>query len=145
MLFRSDCGKYINMSQPSQCSYNIIMATEVIGLSHMEREIVANIVRFNSGSILPFEELAAASLLERSEYITIIKLTAILRLANAMDRSHKQKIKDIKVNIKDNHTMQILVDTTEDLTLEQALFPEKAELFEEVYSLRPVLKAKRLG
>ena len=140
-----DCGKYINMSQPSQCSYNIIMATEVIGLSHMEREIVANIVRFNSGSILPFEELAAASLLERSEYITIIKLTAILRLANAMDRSHKQKIKDIKVNIKDNHTMQILVDTTEDLTLEQALFPEKAELFEEVYSLRPVLKAKRLG
>ena len=140
-----DCGKYINMSQPSQCSYNIIMATEVIGLSHMEREIVANIVRFNSGSILPFEELAAASLLERSEYITIIKLTAILRLANAMDRSHKQKIRDIKVNVKDNHTMQILVDTTEDLTLEQALFPEKAELFEEVYSLRPVLKAKRLG
>ena len=42
-----------------------------------------------------------------------------------MDRSHKQKIKDIKVNIKDNHTMQILVDTTEDLTLEQALFPER--------------------
>lgn len=62
-----------------------------------------------------------------------------------MDRSHKQKIRDIKVNVKDNHTMQILVDTTEDLTLEQALFPEKAELFEEVYSLRPVLKAKRLG
>lgn len=140
-----DCGKYINMSQSAQCSYDIIMATEVIGLSHMEREIVANIVRFNSGSVVPFEELAVSSLLERSEYITIMKLTAILRLANGLDRSHKQKIKEIKVNIKDHHTMQILVDTTEDLTLEQAMLPEKAELFEEVYSLKPVLKAKKLN
>ncbi len=140
-----DCGKYINMSQSAECSYNIIMATEIIGLSHMEREILANIIRFNSGNVMPFEELAISSLLERTEYMTIIKLTAILRLANALDRSHKQKIREIKVNVKDNHVMQILVDTTEDLTLEQALFQEKAELFEEVYSLKPVLKAKKLG
>ena len=108
-----DCGKYINMSRSSECSYNIIMATEMIGLSHLERELVA-------------------------------KLTAILRVANALDRSHRQKIREIKVTLKDNHTMQILVDTTEDLTLEQALFGEKAEFFEEVYSIRPVLKAKRM-
>lgn len=140
-----DCGKYINMSQSSQCSYDIIMATEVIGLSHMEREIVANIVRFNSGRVVPFEELAVCSLLERSEYITIVKLTAILRLANALDRSHRQKIRDIKINVKADHTMQILADTTEDLTLEQAMLPEKTMLFEEVYSLKPILKVKRLG
>lgn len=140
-----DCGKYINMAQSSECSYNIIMATEIIGLSHEEREMVANIVRFNSGSILSFEELAGNSTLERSEYMTIAKLTAILRVANALDRSHKQKIKDIRVNLKDNHTMQILVDTAEDLTLEHALFNEKAEFFQEVYSIRPILKAKRLG
>ena len=133
------------MSQSAECSYNIIMATEVIGLSHMEREILANIVRFNSGNVMPFEELAVSSLLERTEYMTIIKLTAILRMANALDRSHKQKIKEIKVNIKDNHTIQIVVDSPEDLTLEQALFKEKTELFEEVYSLKPILKAKKSG
>ena len=138
-----DCGKYINMSHSSECSYNIIMATEIIGLSHMEREIVANIVQFNSGRLKPFEELVGSTLLERSEYITIVKLTAILRIANAMDRSHKQKIKNIRVNVKDHHTMQILVDTAEDLTLEQAMFQEKAEFFEEVYSLRPILKVKK--
>lgn len=140
-----DCGKYINMAQSSECSYNIIMATEIIGLSHAEREMVANIVRFNSGNVVDFEELAAGSTLGRKEYMTIIKLTAILRVANALDRSHKQKIKDIRVTLKDNHTIQILVDTTEDLTLEQALFGEKAVLFEEVYSMKPILKAKRLG
>lgn len=46
--------------------------------------------------------------------------------------------------MKGSHTMQIVVDTSEDLTLEQALFKEKAEFFEEVYSIRPELKAKRL-
>ena len=140
-----DCGKYINMAQSSECSYNIIMATEIIGLSHVEREIVANVIRFNSGDILPFEELAVSSILDRNEYMTIVKLTAILRVANALDRSHKQKIKDIRINLKDNHTMQILVDTTEDLTLEQALFMEKSEFFEEVFSIRPILKAKKLN
>ena len=37
-----------------------------------------------------------------------------------------------KVTLKDNHTMQILVDTTEDLTLEQALFGEKAEFLSQL-------------
>ena len=38
----------------------------------------------------------------------------------------------------------VMAAETEDLTLEQALFGEKAEFFEEVYSIRPVLKAKRM-
>ena len=42
-----DCGKYISMTNLGECSYSIIMATEIIGLSHMEREIVANVVKFN--------------------------------------------------------------------------------------------------
>ena len=139
-----DCGKYINMALSSECSYNIIMATEIIGLSHREREIVANVVRFNSGPVLGFEELASGSTLEQADYMTIVKLTAILRVANALDRSHKQKIKEVRVSWKDPHTMQIFVDTLEDLTLEQALFHEKAEFFESVFSIRPVLKAKRV-
>ncbi len=42
-----DCGKYISMVNIGENSYNIIMATEIIGLSHMERMLVANIVRYN--------------------------------------------------------------------------------------------------
>lgn len=39
-----DCGKFISMKNPSQCAYYIIMATEIIGLSHSERTIIANVV-----------------------------------------------------------------------------------------------------
>ncbi len=138
-----DCGSYINMAQSSECSYNIIMATEIIGISDREREMIANIVRFNSGDILSFEEVAKGSLLVQAEYVKIAKLTAILRVANALDRSHQQKIKDIRISFRDDHTMNIGVSTLEDLTLEQALFREKTEFFEKVYSIRPVLKIKK--
>ena len=34
-----DCGKFINMTNVGDCSYGIIINTEIIGLSHMEREM----------------------------------------------------------------------------------------------------------
>ncbi len=42
-----DCGKYITMTNMGEASYEIVMSTEIIGLSHAEREIVANVVRYN--------------------------------------------------------------------------------------------------
>ena len=41
------CGKFISIRNSNECSYNIIMSTEIIGLSHLEREIIANVVRYN--------------------------------------------------------------------------------------------------
>ena len=73
----------------------------------------------------------------------IEKLTAILKLANGLDRSHKQKFKDIKVGLKD-HDLIITVNTNEDITLEKGLLLERSDFFEEVFSIRPVIKQKRM-
>lgn len=137
-----DCGKYISMSHAAECSYSIIMATEIIGLSHAEREIVANIVRYNSLDIVSFEEFASDSSLDREQYMKVCKLAAILRVSNAMDRSHKQKIKEIRVTLKETK-MILTVDSMEDITLEQGLLQEKAEFFEDVFGVTPVLRRKK--
>ena len=137
-----DCGKFISMSHSAECSYNIIMASEIIGLSHAEREIVANIVRYNSLDVPSFEEFSVSSALNREQYIKVCKLAAILRISNAMDRSHKQKIQEIRVNLKDTK-MILTVDTLEDITLEQGLLREKAEFFEDVFGITPVLRRKK--
>ena len=76
------------------------------------------------------------------EYLTVAKLAAILRVVNALDRSHRQKFTGIKVALKDKELV-ITVETTEDISLERGLFAEKAEFFEEVYSIRPVLRQKK--
>lgn len=132
-----DCGKYISMTQPGECSYNIIMATEIIGLSHNEREIVANVVRYNTRE---FDYKSGTDkTMSNTMYLTVAKLTAILRIANAMDRSHRQKLKKMKVFLKQEELV-IQVETLEDISLELALFSQKADFFEEVYGVRPVLK-----
>ena len=134
-----DCGKYIAMTEIGERSYDIIMATEIIGLSHREREIVANIVRFNhSDFVYPGAYGETAGLLDKNSYIKIAKLTAILRVANSLDRSHKQKMKEIKAAC-DGKELLLKVDTPQTFLLEEAFFPEAAEFFEEIYSIKPVI------
>lgn len=138
-----DCGKYISMLYLGECSYEIIMSTEIIGLSHREREIVANVVKYNHMDFDYEKERSEGGTMDVSEYLTIAKLTAILRIANALDRSHKQKCKDSRVTLKDDKLV-ITVNTAEDITLEKGLFDMRADFFEEVYSIRPVIRQKRI-
>lgn len=137
-----DCGKYISLMNLGECSYQIIMATEIIGLSHREREIIANIVKFNHCDFQSYDEICRGSSLDKEAYLIIAKLTAILKIANGLDRSHKQKFKDVKMTLNKNELI-LSVDTLEDITLEKGLFDHRASFFEEVYSIRPIIKQKR--
>ena len=138
-----DCGKYISMVNIGESSYNIIMATEIIGLSHMEREIVANIVRFNHSPFYYYGELKrSGTSLDREAYLIVAKLTAILRIANSLDRSHKQKLKGVKARLQDNQLI-LTVDTLEDITLEKGFFEARAGFFQEVFSVQPLLRQKK--
>ena len=91
---------------------------------------------------LPQYDKLAYKISEES-YITVAKLSAILRVANALDQSHKQKFKNTKVSLKDKE-LTILVESFEDISLEQALFETKTQYFENVFSIKPVLKEKRI-
>ena len=71
----------------------------------------------------------------------IAKLVAILRIANAMDRSHKQKASAYMITLKEKQLI-ITIDTLYDLALERGLFDDKADFFTKVYGVTPVLKQK---
>jgi len=138
-----DCGKYISLGNLGECSYNIILYTEIIGLSHVEREIVANVVKFNHMQFDYYEIISTNSELDKEAYLIIAKLTAILKLANGLDRSQKQKFKDIRVTLKE-HELIIAVNTNEDITLEKGMLKARANFFEEVYSIQPVIRQKKV-
>ena len=138
-----DCGKYISLLNVGEASYDIIMATEMIGLSHMEREIVANVVRFNHSDFVYYGQAQERPMgLDKASYLTVAKLTAILRLANSLDRSHKQKMKGVKAVLQENELI-LKVDTQEDITLEKGFFQTSTEFFKEVYSITPVIRQKK--
>ena len=136
-----DCGKYISLVNLGECSYNIIISTEIIGLSHMEREIVANVVKYNHMDFDYWQVMGGNSTIDRDAYLTIAKLTAILKVANGLDRSHKQKFKDVKAVLKERELV-ITVEESVDITLEKGLFTRRSDFFEEVYSVRPVIRQR---
>lgn len=136
-----DCGKYVSLVNGPQCSYDIIMSSEIIGLTHLEREIVASTVLYNTQQIDSYDNLADK--LDEKSYMIVSKLAAILKVSNAMDRSHKQKFKTIKVAVS-GRNLNITIETMDDITLEKGLFEAKSAFFEEVFSLKPVIKVKKV-
>ena len=80
--------------------------------------------------------------MDKGRYLMIAKLAAILRLANAMDRSHYQKVKGLKAVLKDRE-LALVIDSDQDISLELGLLKDKVEFFEEVFGIRLVLRRKR--
>ena len=136
-----DCGKYISMTDVAEYSYQIIMATEIIGLSTEERQVIASVVRYNTKEFGCYEEINRETAMSREEYLLTAKLAAILRLANAMDRSHYQKVKALNVKLKDR-TLYLIIDSVKDVSLELGLLKDKTEFFESVFGIQLLMKRK---
>lgn len=135
-----ECGNYINMHDGARNSYYIVANTEIVGLSHKERMEIANIVKYNIIYLPDYQSISSE--LVGSDYLTIAKLVAILRIANGLDKSHLQKIEKLDVAIKGDQLI-ISASTLEDIPLEAGLFKSRADFFETVYGIRPVLRLKR--
>ncbi len=137
------CGKFISLTDISDCAYNIILATEIIGLSEEEQTIVAYTVKYNTSPFIYYDELTAPTILNWDQYMVVAKLTAILRISNALDRTHKQKCKNVTVTVRE-HELRVTAQSQDDLSLERGSFYDKADFFEEVFNVRPVFKQKKL-
>ena len=136
-----DCGKYISMSDVSENAYEIIMATEIIGLSDVERELIANVVRSINETFVYYSETSRRGRLSLEQHMTVAKLTAILRIANALDESHRQKASAVTAVRKDNSVV-IRAEALEDMALEAGYFERAKGFFEEVFGLTIRLKVK---
>lgn len=132
-----ECGKFINTSNVGECSYSIIMNTEMIGLSHREREIVASVVKYYYEPFLYYKELDD-NRLDEDTYLRIAKLTAILKVAGNLDRGSKQKVRDISAKLSDDKLI-IYVSEEDDLVFIKEAFDKNAAFFGEVYSIEPVI------
>ena len=69
-------------------------------------------------------------------------MTAILRYANALDRSHMQKVQMVRASLKERKLL-LYLEVNRDFTLEKGLIGDKEEFFHEVFHVQPVLKIKR--
>ncbi|MCA9114516.1 MAG: exopolyphosphatase [Planctomycetaceae bacterium] len=136
-----ELGLFINASSHHKHSMYIIINSELFGLSRRDRMLVGLVARYHRrASPKPVHQWYGT--LDRDSRIAVTKMAAMLRLADALDRSHSQRISDFKC-VREGQNLVLEIPGVEDLSLEQLALKQKGPLFEETFGLRPRLRRVR--
>lgn len=132
-----DIGSFIANNNHELHSFYIINNSGIFGLSKEEMRIVSHVARYHKGAPPTFNDQSFHSL-EPKERITVQKLAAILRIADAFDRGHTQRIKKFSINLR-GESLFLTVAGNIDTTLEKNALAEKADLFENIFGYKVIL------
>ena len=91
-----DVGYHIAHESHHKHSFYLIENSELTGFSESERAVIANIARYHKGS-LPKDHHPSYAALSPADRLTVSRLAGILRVADAMDRRHDNRVKDLVV------------------------------------------------
>ena len=133
-----EVGNFITPKAHHKHSYYIIHSSEIFGLSIHDIETVALVARFHRHSIpRPLHEGYAE--LSREDRMRVSKMAAILRVADALDRGHAQRVRGLTTRIGEGKFLIGLGDVT-DVGVEQMALADKADLFQHIFGLEVVLE-----
>ncbi|MCG8538822.1 MAG: HD domain-containing protein [Clostridia bacterium] len=135
-----DVGKFINLDEHNVYTYHIIKAQNIMGFSNRELDIIANIARYHDEED-PESFHENYNSLDYADQIKISKLSAILKLADALDITHMQKIKDVEISYNKNEIF-FTISVNDDILLEKWVFMKNAVFFEEVIGMKVLIKHK---
>jgi len=132
-----DIGGFVAARGHHRHAYYLLTHSEIYGLSAIDMEIVANVARYHRRAG-PQADHPAYAALPRPARVTVNRLSSILRVADALDKGHNQRVRNAKVWVTGDE-LRIEAEGAEELALERLSLDQKAGLFEEVFGLRPVL------
>ncbi|MDR1444271.1 MAG: HD domain-containing protein [Treponema sp.] len=132
-----DIGMYINGAGHHRHGYYIVANSEIFGIRRNELNMIAVVIRYHRGDP-PVREDDEYAALPRKERILVLKMASILRVADALDRGHAQRVKKINLEQK-AQAMLIHTEGVHDLSLEQIGIEQKADLFQDVFGYKIIL------
>lgn len=128
-----DAGTFISSRAHHKHSYYLIANSEFLGLSESEKEVVAQIARYHRRSC-PKSSHRGYVVLSRHRRMVVSKLAAILRVADALDRSHTQCVRNIAVRMTDRFA-HLNAECNTDMALEKQALRQKADLFHDIFGI----------
>jgi exopolyphosphatase/guanosine-5'-triphosphate,3'-diphosphate pyrophosphatase len=137
-----DIGTFIKASGHHKHSEYLILNSEIFGLNRSELVVVANVARYHRKQP-PSQAHVNYIALPREDRIAVLKLAAILRVADALDRGHDQRVGEASFERREDRLVIRAEDTGSsgpiDFSLERLSLAEKGDMFEEVFGLEAVL------
>lgn len=129
-----DIGHFINTVDHDKHAFYLLNATRLIGLNQREQNIVANLVRYHRKGTPSTDDENFKSLSSEDRSI-VLKLCALLRLADSMDVSHATHVEDVILR-KVNSGWQMKIIGKDELLLENWSIAKRKSLFQEVFGVK---------
>ncbi len=136
-----DIGAYVSNRSHHKHSMYLILNSDLFGLGAHDVVITALIARYHRRA-MPRPNHEEYNELDRAGRITVAQLAAILRVADALDRTHTQRIRKFSISQHAGKIM-IMVENVMELSFEQLALREKGKMFQQVFGKSVVLVAKQ--
>jgi len=136
-----DIGYHIAHESHQRHALYLILNSELTGFSEAERSIIANIARYHRGS-LPKERHEEYTALNSADRESVNKLGGIVRLADALDRSHDSRVQNLECRIGSN-VVHLELESSADCNNELVEVERKKDLFEQSFQRRLLVNQNR--
>ncbi len=133
-----EIGMFVGTTGYHKHSMYLISNSEMFGLGEKDLLLVALIARYHRRAS-PKPTHSGYSGLDRDGRVAVAKLSAILRVADALEHSHSQRVREIRCK-REPGRFVITVPHTDDLSLEQLALKQKGSLFEETFGMTILLR-----
>ena len=137
-----NCGIYISHAAHHKHSYYLIRNAEMLGFTELELELIANLARYHRKSKPKKKHDYYHKLPNKQDQLMIKQLSAILRLAVALDRRQTGAINSVNCYYseenKELHLHLFPNDIGDDCGLELWSLNFKKDVFEEEYDIKVV-------
>jgi exopolyphosphatase/guanosine-5'-triphosphate,3'-diphosphate pyrophosphatase len=128
-----DIGQFISYRKHHKHSLYLIYNSEVPNISAAELGLVALVARYHRRAE-PKEEHFIYDQLGQPERLRVRRLASILRIADALDREHLQRVESARIEAGADELVVEVVGRG-DLLLEQWALRKKAQMFTHVFGL----------
>jgi exopolyphosphatase/guanosine-5'-triphosphate,3'-diphosphate pyrophosphatase len=128
-----DIGIFVGHKKHHKHSLYLIAQSELPEFTPREIDLVANLARYHRKGV-PAAHHEAFTRLPAEDRDRVVKLSSLLRIADALDREHLQAVTAVRARIARSR-LTLELDGTGDLLLERWSLRAKANLFTEAFGL----------
>ncbi|MDA0767943.1 MAG: HD domain-containing protein [Verrucomicrobia bacterium] len=132
-----EIGGFVSPRSHHKHSQYLIANSEIFGLGRLDVTVVALVARYHRQSG-PKSTHTAYRNLPAPDRIRVGKLAAILRVADALERAHSQRVRDISVKCL-RSKIHLTLHGVSDAAVERLAMQGKGNIFHDVFGLEVVL------
>ncbi len=126
-----DIGYFVSAKGHHRHALNMIMMEPLPELTREDKTIIANLARYHRKAP-PSLDHTAYGILSDADRQRVNLLAPLLRIADALDRSHEGAVQELFCDVRDD-SVTVYVGADKELPIETSAVERKGDLFRQVY------------